>query len=448
MSRTRYGDLLDDAARSITDAGARLHRERFGDRARAGQAIAVYRDLLHALGRHGWQLFGSDRTITGISASGAADPADEAAARLVDELATIARRLPEDQPLKVGSVAAAWRSAARSVRTASDLLATHRGPAGEWRSPQASLLDDPAVRAVGFAELTALVAPVAEAARHLELRAGQAGLTWQTVDRLVPATAAVVAAATAVRDRGAPTAGTPLATVEVARPAVSTDTPATELADRLARLRQAAWQLTREPHVGIATLADFAAAGVLVTTRAATRYRDQLVGDGDGPASVPALATIAQAAMAWRTIHQQARQLRTATPGSRAVRAEVYAIRRLLEPPPSGEGPDGPGPHEFRQVLIRACQALPDIAAWNSHVLSRLSSTGQVYLPGSSLDGNAITDDRVLVEAKLHHRLVPAPGDRASELLRQYRMAGATGSAKPQHVWSPSYSRPPAAPDL
>ena len=81
-----------------------------------------------------------------------------------------------------------------------------------------------------------------------------------------------------------------------------TETPVAELADRLAPLRRAACQLTRDPRVGIATLADFAAAGVLLHAHAHLfAARDFSSGLGH-VAAPPGGADLSATATAWRDV--------------------------------------------------------------------------------------------------------------------------------------------------
>ena len=267
--RTRYGDLLHDASRHICSASIGVERDRFANRSAAEQAVNTWRDLLHALKRHGFRLFGSEVRVTGPRATGNAGAQDVSALRLVDELGAVGRRFAAVSSSCASQAAASWTAAAMSVRAASDLLATHRDVDGAWRSPYAQKLDDPEVCAVGFAELAGLVVPVAEAATRLGQRARQAGLPWRDAAHPLPQTDSLSDAATKVRRLGNATDGrSPFTLLEVARPAVRVGDPIVELGDRLARLHRVAWQLTREPHVGVGTLADFAVAGVLVHEQA------------------------------------------------------------------------------------------------------------------------------------------------------------------------------------
>jgi len=74
----------------------------------------------------------------------------------------------------VGRLAGWWHEAAQRVAAAADLLATHRGPDGQHRSPQAWLLDEPEVRAAGLGQLAQLAGAAAGSATGLGLRLLQA----------------------------------------------------------------------------------------------------------------------------------------------------------------------------------------------------------------------------------------------------------------------------------
>lgn len=422
--RTQYGDLLGDAARGIFAASVAVERERFASRAAAEHAVTAWRDLLDALNRHGWALFGSDTRVTGLRASEDADPRDAAAVRLVDELADLGRRA-DAAAGPDGAAATAWRAAAVRVRTASDLLATHRRVDGAWRSPHGQVLDDPAVRAVGFAELAGFVVSVAEAATHLGLRAGQAGVPWRQVARLVPSTTTLVDAAVEVRRLGQPSgSGSPLMSLGVARPAVRTGDPVVELGDRLARLHRVAWQLTREPHVGVGTLADYAAAGVIVHEHAIRLLRSAPTGTGAGVH--PLLGRLEQAGSAWRQAHLHTRQLRTATPALLRVRGDVAAIRHLLEHVAAAADADSHGNRPV-QVILGGARAFTDVARWNAAVLDHLASTGQLHVPGRLLSGDEVSGHPTLVTAKLADRMASAPKERLEPLRAAYRAAEGSG---------------------
>ena len=421
--RTRYGGLLHDASRHVHAASVAIERDQFPGRAAAEQAVTAWRDLLHALNRHGWHLFGSEVRVTGLHATGNAGPQDVAALRLVDELAAVGRRSDADSPSCATPAAASWTAAAMSVRAASDLLATHRDVDGAWRSPYAQILDDPEVRAVGFAELNGLVVPVAEAATRLGQRVGQAGLPLRDAARLVPRTESLLDAAMEGRRLGnASDRRSPFTSLEVARPAVRVGDSIVELGDRLARLHRVAWQLTREPHVGIGTLADFASAGVFVHEQA-SRFLRTLARSQPGASQL--LDNHTQAGAAWRLIHLHIRQLRTTARPMLGVRGDVLAIRHLrkhFEATADQEQPHARA-RNLESIILGGARACTDVARWNAEVLDRLAGTGQLYVPGRLLSGDEVTNDPWLVEAKLMGRITPAAKERIEPMQAAYRSA-------------------------
>ena len=211
--------------------------------------------------------------------------------------------------------------------------------------------------------------------------------------------------------------------MEVARPAVRVDDPVVELGDRLARLHRMAWQLTREPHVGIGTLSDFAAAGVFVHD-----YGVRLLRLGSG--SEPDLAAcpsrwLQQISAAWRLVHLHSRQLRTATPPMLGLRGDVLAIRRLLDHvgPPADREHARPPERRLESVILGGARTFTDVARWNALVLDHLAGSGQLYVPGRLLTGNEVTDDPALVQAKLADQITSATKERVEPLRTAYQAA-------------------------
>ena len=153
----------------------------------------------------------------------------------------------------------------------------------------------------------------------------------------------------------------------MARPQPRIDDPVTELGERILRLRHHAWELTKQPLVGVASLTDFAAAGVIVHGHVAAYLAAMAPGEGS---ELPArsMARRAQAGQAtWSLIHLQTRQLRTATPGLAIVRQEVLAIRSLCQQvTPIGTGAQveaGVGePRDIRALVNGSVRAFGDVA--------------------------------------------------------------------------------------
>lgn len=432
--RTQYGDLLRDAGRHILVASVELANEQFADKDTAERAAIVYLDLLHALHRHGRQLMGSELRLRGFGATRDADPRDAAAARLVDHLAHVGRRHFGAEGCDA-QVSRSWAAAASSVRAATDLLATHRDSHGGLRSPEAELLEAPEVRAAGFGELAAITFPVAGAGTTLGMRIREAGCT--EVQRLVPEMAPLLEVAAETRrlgDLGGFSA--PLAAMGVAKPNVRSGDPVVELGDRLARLHRVAWRLTREPRVGAGTLGELAAAGMFVNSYASRLLRHVPVSGAGTPVDLSARRAIAHldaGAAAWRQVHLHVRQLRTTTPPITGLRADIVAVRNLLEElvvTPAAAS------RELQAVVVGGARSFGDVARWNVQVLDEMARRGQVLLPGRHLTGDEVSNHPALVEVKLNGGIVPAPKQHLEPLRAAYdvvRVAarGASGGVAP-----------------
>lgn len=435
--RTSYADLMGDAAHHVAVAATALSRERLPDAATARATVDSYWQLLASLHQHAWQLAGGSRRLDGVTASARPEPPDAAVVRFIDSLAATTRHPPSWEATPDGPVVGAWTSAASSVRTASDLLSTHRDPRGAWLTPEAISLDDPRVRAHGLAGLGDLAWTVLAAERDLGLRCGQASVPWREVGRRLPdLEPARLAARDLARDPRSDASGrSVLVELEVARPGIRTHDPFVELGDRIRRLRQTAWELTHEPHVGMQCLADYAAAAVILHTHAGAYLTQGVSGDVvDLPAhSMAHRAHLGRAA--WSLAHLEARQLRTATPGLAVVRGDLLAVRklcrRLLPLDTTASADVATGDLRQMRAMVNVCvRAFADIAGWNDAVLENLSRTRQLYVSGHQLTGDQVTDDPSLVEAKIYGSFVPAPAQQVQPLAQAY---AAVSAGAPEH---------------
>jgi hypothetical protein len=170
-----------------------------------------------------------------------------------------------------GPVHDAWLQAAECVAATGDLLATHRDTQGAQRSPTAWLLNEPEVCAAGFGALAHATGVAIGDATNLGLRMLQAGVDPRRA-RLLARLPATLGPATSELRALCSLAGPAhdvLSGVELARASIRTDNPIHELGDRLARLHRGAWQHVRERHVGVTTLTDYAALGVILHGHAA-----------------------------------------------------------------------------------------------------------------------------------------------------------------------------------
>lgn len=441
--RTSYADLMGDAAHHVALASVALSREPLSDPGNARTTVESYWQLLKALHQHAWQLAGGSQRIEGISASAGPDLPDAAAVRFIDALARTARHPAAWDACPASGVGIAWSSAAASIRTATDLLSTHRDPRGVRLTPEATMLDDPEVRAQGFSGLADIATTVLAAERDLGLRCGQAAVPWREVGRRLPdLEPARIAACDLVRDSRSNAGGRNfLGALEVARPEIRSDDPVIELGDRILRLRQTAWQLTLEPHVGSASLTDFAAAAVIAHTHASAYLSRRTASEfTDFPTHSMARRTVGGRA-AWTLVHLQTRQLRTASPGLGVIRTDLLAVRDLCRVVLPLGGPVGLSANANDERRVRALvnggiRSFADIAQWNAAVTDRIGLAGEFYVPARTLSGEQVTDQSALVEAKLRGRLAPAPGEQVQRLVESYAAAFAV---------APEHSRKPIA---
>ena len=200
-----------------------------------------------------------------------------------------------------------------------------------------------------------------------------------------------------------------------------------ELGDRLLRLRRVAWQLTREPHVGIGTLSDFAAAAVTFHAHAPAHVRPVEAWPVNGLGRDDMEGRLLVARAAWSQVHMQSREMRTATPCAGVVRADTLAIRELCRTlMPLGPRPNRSVEPELRSTINGGARAFGEIAGDNARVLAELAATGQLYLSARKLTGDEVTEDPNLVVAKLRGGIVRVPRGQIESLAQSYKSARTT----------------------
>ena len=290
-----------------------------------------------ALGSLGGRLVHGPQRLATLPGTSTVPEPLRPAARLCDVLASVgrARPWPDTQAQSTEPVVQAWTRAAVLARTAHDLLATYWDPGGVHTSPRSERLEQLGERLAGMDRLADQAGLLADAADTLALKAIQAGVDSEHAVLLHEGGRALRRAVDELRlepqdpgrreDR--------LADLDVARPAIRTDDPLTELSDRVTRLHRFAWQLTTEPRVGVATLTNYAAAGALIA-KAAGRELQRATGLPDLPVesgwATPQLQQLHEAAAGWYTIYRHLGRLRSLTPGVAGVRADVTRLRELL----------------------------------------------------------------------------------------------------------------------
>ena len=209
----------------------------------------------------------------------------------------------------------------------------------------------------------------------------------------------------------------------MARPAVRTGEPLVELGDRWARLHRTAWQLSRDPRPGVGSLADYAAAAVLLTE--ATGVTLSRAAQADTAQGRPAQPwqrhadALADQATGWRQVRVELAALRTPTPALLGVRADIHAIRDLLI---TLSDPRTAAPAmRTLPVLLASTRTLRDLATWNAATLDRIAATGDLYIAGAALPRDLLSENQSLAAARLRGALVAAPPELVDSARDAYR---------------------------
>ena len=178
------------------------------------------------------------RRVRGIVASEAPNPRERAAVRMGELLNDLVG--PTSPWAWVGAAVSPSprAAAARCVRAASELIATHSDTAGLPRTPDLdAVLRDPGARQAGLAQVGDLAATLMSGADHLALRAGQANIPWPEARRLLPDFGEARAYARDAAGLGSLPTWTSLDELTVARAPIRTGEPAAEFTERMRRLR-------------------------------------------------------------------------------------------------------------------------------------------------------------------------------------------------------------------
>jgi len=449
-----YGELLAAAADAVEEANLAVGRRRFDSPVDAAQALVDYHGLLDALAGHTWVLLTPEQAA-GIRASQGPHRVEVAAIAMAETIGTLTGSGRPHPALRTEPVTS-WARAARCLRAAGDLLATHHTPGHGPRSPDADILDDADVRAGALSRLGHLTVTLLDAEDTLALRTLQTGLHPATVRRVLPGLTHVAdlarttaslnttePAAPGDAARSASEAAAGLARLDnlgLVTPPIRTDDPVAELTDRYARVRLHAWQLLETPDYSITTLRDLAVLGVATHAHTAALHGADLT-HPDAPNRQ--LKPLLDRARAWQALHHTLTALVTAGPGDVVVREDLIAITRILQSlaPITAAAPAGARTAVDRTLagaLNAAIATMTDIARWNSLTLDRLARSGHVHVPGRLLTGEQVTDRPDLATARLTGHLAPAPDENR-------RAVAATYQVLRTHPFQPS---PPAvAPD-
>ena len=357
--------------------------------------------------------------------------------------------LPEPDP---GTAARDIWEAARAIRAAADLWATHHSGSGAPRTPESSRMRHPSVLGAATREWEALVATARDVADAL-LRAmgtdrpdrAQSVDSGPDLTHLVgyPGGLARAMAAGSVVD------------VTVARPLPSRSGDAlTLLAESVTRLRQAAWTLAESGQAPIPALANLAAVGAALSLAAAEAAETvQAAGAGGalgdagdaaavahahsgGPsrAEVRVGASDHQCAEALRRMHdawadagESLRDLRSPHPSTTILQVErldvLALLRRVRTERRQSDTSDRTGmrPGGSASALAALARSYADVAGFNARGLGAAAARGDIYIRGEALPQHSLARRPDLLQAKLEKALVPAPTMVIAALERSYR---------------------------
>lgn len=394
-----YGALIRRAAQEVAlAAGAASAATDRLSAAPAGE-LAAHREMVHSLDLHFRQLLNPRAQPTGRTPPYPVG-FDGLVSALCEQLHDLAG------PAEARSVAkrsSHWHAAAAAIGAAGDLLATHAKVGGGGRTPEADdLLASVAARRAAISELADVASVVLSV--QLRVETGRAG-SHRGPDPLV---AQVLAQECSRRDE-APAVPT-LDGLGLGRPPIDTSHPLLELGDRLIHLRLRAWCGARAARPAIDDLKVFAALGQAVALHASA------VLDGDSPLG------------AWREVSAILRPWRSSVPANVGVVGHSRRVMELLaDVAPCG--PAGAAPSVGRdvgQALRGAAHITTAIAGLNAATLTRLPGT-RPTARARGLSGDVVTDDPVLVEAKLANHSVEMP-DAVYEGLREMYFLASSGA--------------------
>lgn len=440
-ARTTYSGLTDAAtahlgqALSLAEPGGDAGEVLAGVDLRA--SVQAHRAVSAALAHLGRVLARPPAPL-----DGAARPRTRRGGPDARTLRTLARRgQPWDwstEPPAPGTVGGSLWAAARSIRAAADLWATHQTPSGADRSPEASRMRHPAVLGAATREWRTLVRSAGEVADALVRNTERPGPASPD-----PAVTASLDDLAPLRDYPRPTVrpaqpGWESVSITVARPGTRTSLdPMTRIADGIDRVRHAAWLLAESGSGSAPALANLAAIAVMVN-RAAGDVLDRAAAlhRHTGPPGSDAVLERIEAAAArarvsaarWSVAAGLVADLRSPHPPTSVLQIERLDLGRLLED--ARRTARGPRLVEVAEELGRQADRLSDMAAMNRRAARAAHERGDLYVLGRALPQESLARRPDLLEAKLMGRVVPAPAAVLRRLEEAYE-AIAEGAVNP-----------------
>ncbi|SDD23699.1 hypothetical protein SAMN05216410_3012 [Sanguibacter gelidistatuariae] len=449
-SHPTVGDLMNTAAVHLTRATTSLAVAPFDTLPQARAAIAAFHQILDALAKHSQVLLGTGRH-EGLRASTTTDVRELASLHLSEDIRTyLDAQSRTAQPVGLDPTQP-WSAAARCVRGATDLLLMHAdNTTGTFqpRSTGAALFVDQDVRLAGLTRAATMTTAVLAGRDQLALCAGQAGVPWPAVRKVMTGLDDMHDAATALT-LDAPPASRRLDSTGPVHPAVRTFDPLVELTDHMRALRQQAWELVASPSYEIAPLRRFAALGLAVHVRAAQFYAgtDLPAPGGDHQHVVDVLM---HRAAAWRNLAATLYPVRSIDPrdslGGKSINraATLLAQCANVHAAPAPDGQVTARQQRTKQAVNGALSLMGDITAWNARTFSALARSNQLFLPASDLHRDDLSQDATAAAAKLAGGYVALPDGRAVQIADAYTALTQVRDGQRDPVHSHHLGRNPA----
>lgn len=410
---TSYADLLAQTSAHVRDAATALRADRFWTPREALDAIGDYHGLLDAIASHTRRLLwpaqlgriGLARHRDGLP------PVERAAIDMAAGIETLTGEA-RPHPSQIGGAGTPWARAALSLRAAADLVATHYTGEGRPRTPDAARTTTATFDA-GLADLGHLAYAVLAHEDPLALRAIQAGVTRGVVARQLPGLEQLADLACELTTETPQGLKAQLDALGQARTRPRTDEPATELTDRMVRLRQATWELTGDQSDALASLRTMAGLGIAVHAHAAAFHGADLSAP-DPVAADRGVGALVRHARTWQRLHHAVSEFAILSPPMTSIRDDATAAVRLLQelapmqhPPTSA--PFAPTERHVAAVLNGAVQVMADIAVHEGTTFDRLARAGALYMPARTLPRDLVSERPDLATARLEQRIVRAP---------------------------------------
>lgn len=386
----------------------------------------VHRDLSSALAHLGRTLM---RPVT--TAPSSQRPASRRRgpqARLLRDLDRRGRgRDWVDPPPSDGTAARDVWEAARTIRAAADLWATHRSASGAPRSPESSRMRHPALLGAATREWHALVTSAGDVAEAV-LRAG--GHDQPASDGR--GTTATDHLAEYPRPTARPDRSGSAIDITVARPTPRRSGNAVDLlAESVTRLRLGAWNLAESGQAPVPALANLAAIGAALSAAALeaggpagsrriqpSRWSDPVAGS----------RTLEGMHAGWVDACRILADLRSPHPATTLLQVErldlASQLRRVAQAQRPGAGqPDAQvAPHaDTAHHLAALARRYAEVALFNARGLRAAAERGDLYVGGRALPQTLIARRPDLLQAKLDGTVVPAPNSVVAELEGAYR---------------------------